>query len=155
MIIERVARRTRIEIPKTTPARAPGLMLAGKFRTASVFEVESPLRAAVGIVLDGVNDVVVDVVFDVDVVVGVDVVVDVDVVVVCFVKVVELVLDSVVEIIGLFVANVVLDVEIEDVFVAGVVPARGPQGQRLVPVETCLTHFFFLVEYMHSLKQIN
>ena len=143
MIIERVARRTRIEIPKTTPARAPGLMLAGKFRTASVFEVESPLGAAVGIVLDGVNDVVVDVV------------VDVDVVVVCFVKVVELVFDSVVEIKGIFVATVVLGVEIEDVFVAGVVPVRGPQGHRLVPVEACLTHFFFLAEYMHSLKEIN
>ena len=151
MIIERVARRTRIEIPKTTPARAPGLMLAGKFRTASVFEVESPLGAAVGIVLDGVNDVVVDVVFDVDVVV----VVDVDVVVVCFVKVVELVFDSVFEIKGLFVTNVVLGVEIEDVFVAGVVLIRGPQGHRLVPAETSLTHFFFLAENMHSLKQIN
>ena len=149
MIIERVARRTRIEIPKTTPARAPGLMLAGKFRTASVFEVESPLGAAVGIVLDGVNSVVVDVVFDVDVIV------DVDVVVVCFVKVVELVFDSVFEIKGLFVTNVVLGVEIEDVFVAGVVLIRGPQGHRLVPVETSLTHFFFLAENMHSLKQIN
>ena len=67
-------------------------------------------------------------------------------VVVCFVKVVELVFDSVVEIKGIFVANVVLGVEIDDVFVAGVVPIRGPQGQRLVPVETCLTHFFFLAE---------
>ena len=74
---------------------------------------------------------------------------------VCFVKVVELVFVSVVEIKGIFVASVVLGVEIEDVFVAGVVPARGPQGQRLVPVETCLTHFLFLVEYMHSLKEIN
>ena len=74
---------------------------------------------------------------------------------VCFVKVVELVFVSVVEIKGIFVATVVLGVEIEDVFVAGVVPARGPQGQRLVPVETCLTHFFFLAEYMHSLKEIN
>ena len=119
-----------------------GTLLQRKFRRASVFEVESPLGAAVGNVLDGVNDVVVDVV------------VDVDVVVVCFVKVVELVFDSVFEIKGLFVANVVLGVEIE-VFVAGVVPVRGPQGHRLVPVETCLMHFFFLAEYMHSLKQIN
>ena len=140
MIMEKMARRP--IIPRTTPARAPGLMSARKFRTASVFEVESPLGAAVGIVLDGVNDVVVDVVFDVDV----------DVVVVCFVKVVELVFDPVVEVKGIFV---VLGVEIEDVFVAGVVPVRGPQGQRLVPVETCLTHFFFLAEYMHSLKEIN
>ena len=147
MIIEKVARRLIIEIPTI-----PGLMLAGKFRTASVFEVESPLGAAVGIVLDGVNDVVVDVVFDVDVVVGVDVVVDVDVVVVCFVKVVELVFDPVVEVKGIFV---VLGVEIEDAFVAGVVTVRGPQGHRLVPVETCLMHFFFLAEYMRSLKQIN
>ena len=68
---------------------------------------------------------------------------------------VELVVDSVVEIKGLFVANVVLGVEIEDAFVAGVVTVRGPQGHRLVPVETCLMHFFFLSEYMHSLKQIN
>ena len=120
-----------------------GTLLQRKFRRASVFEVESPLGAAVGNVLDGVNDVVVDVV------------VDVDVVVVCFVKVVELVFDSVVVIKGLFVANVVLGVEIEDVFVAGVVPVRGPQGHRLVPVATCLMHFFFLAEYMHSLKQIN
>ena len=120
-----------------------GTLLQRKFRRASVFEVESPLGAAVGNVLDGVNDVVVDVV------------VDVDVVFVCFVKVVELVFDSVVVIKGLFVANVVLGVEIEDVFVAGVVPVRGPQGHRLVPVETCLMHFFFLAEYMHSLKQIN
>ena len=73
-------------------------------------------------------------------------------VVVCFVKVVELVFDPVVEVKGIFV---VLGVEIEDVFVAGVVPVRGPQGQRLVPVEACLTHFFFLAEYMHSLKEIN
>ena len=100
-------------------------------------------------------DVDVDVVVDVVVVVDGVVVVDVDVVVVCFVKVVELVLDSVVEIEAIFVATVVLGVEIEDVFVAGVVPACGPQGQRLVPVETCLTHFFFLAEYMHSLKRIN
>ena len=126
MIIERMARTPIIEIPKITPACAPGLMSARKFRWASVFEVESPLGAAVGIVLDGVNDVVVDVV------------VDVDVVVVCFVKVVELVFDFVVVIKDLFVANVVLGVEIEDVFVAGVVPVRGPQGHRLVPVETSL-----------------
>ena len=124
-----------------------GTLLQRKFRRASVFEVKSPLGAAVGNVLDGVNDVVVDVV--------VDVVLDVDVVVVCFVKVVELVFDSTVEIKGIFVANVVLGVEIEDVFVAGVVPVRGPQGHRLVPVETCLMHFFFLAEYMRSLKQIN
>ena len=67
-------------------------------------------------------------------------------VVVCFVKVVELVFDSVVVIKGLFVANVVLGVEIGDFFVAGVVPVRGPQGHRLVPVATCLMHFFFLAE---------
>ena len=140
MIIERIARRLIIEIPTTTTVRVPELLSAGKFRWASVFEVESPLGAAVGNVLDGVSDVVVDVV------------VDVDVVVVCFVKVVELVFDPVVEVKGIFV---VLGVEIEDVFVAGVVPVRGPQGQRLVPAETCLTHFFFLAEYMHSLKEIN
>jgi len=132
MIIERMVRTPIIEIP----ARAR------KFRTASVFGVKSPLGAAVGNVLDGVNDVVVDVV--------VDVVLDVDVVVVCFVKVVELVFDSVVVIKGLFVGNVVLGVEIDDVFVACVVPVRGPQGHRLVPVETSLTHFFFLAENMHS-----